>query len=385
MEIVTEGLDRCLIDVLNKYESCFNSNLGLQNLQQIKFENSTKAAVSNLLLMHLLKVESLSAGAADLMLQFLFNKDKKKDEVGICQKLDSSLLKRLLSSYVDKSLEDLVNESLNLAGLTGKVVLIKQRPQQDKDVLELNDGSFFSDVISILKLKNSKYLNPRIVCIDGYIESVSEIHRILEDASNLKENVFLFVRGISDDVAHTLKVNYDRGTLSVLPFIVNYDLDGVNLLNDIAVVSGGDVTSSLKGQLINNIDISCAPRVDYISTSDSGVLIENVATKANVDQHINFLQKKLLELDQVAAKDLISKRIKNLGSNRVTISLRIDQNISKRSFMIDRALRATKIASTHGVVEVNDRLYPLTSFTIAKLYCQQFLNEYRNLGTIISI
>lgn len=384
MEIVTKELDIHLASILKNYKNCLNTNLGLQTLQQLKFETSTKNAISSLLLTYLIKVETLSAGASDLMLQLLLNVDKnnKIDSNNLCQKLDGVNLKMLLSTYVDKGLEDLVHEALCLAGLNGKVVLLNQ--QHNEDIIELNDGSFFPDVISILKLKNSKYLSPKVICIDGYIESVSEIHRILEDASQIKDNIFLFVRGMSDDVAHTVKVNCERGSLSILPFIVKYDLDGVNLLNDIAIVSGGDLISTLKGQLINNVDISLAPRVDYINISDTGILVEKHNTRLNVDRHILLLQKKLLEVELTATKELMSKRIKNLGSNRVTISLKADRNTYKRSFMIDRALRAIKIAATHGVIEYNGNLYPLTSLKVAEHYYNSFFKEYNRLGCIIS-
>lgn len=384
MEIVTKELDIHLASILKNYKNCLNTNLGLQTLQQLKFETSTKNAISSLLLTYLIKVETLSAGASDLMLQLLLNVDKnnKIDSNNLCQKLDGVNLKMLLSTYVDKGLKDLVHEALCLAGLNGKVVLLNQ--QHNEDIIELNDGSFFPDVISILKLKNSKYLSPKVICIDGYIESVSEIHRILEDASQIKDNIFLFVRGMSDDVAHTVKVNCERGSLSILPFIVKYDLDGVNLLNDIAIVSGGDLISTLKGQLINNVDISLAPRVDYINISDTGILVEKHNTRLNVDRHILLLQKKLLEVELTATKELMSKRIKNLGSNRVTISLKADRNTYKRSFMIDRALRAIKIAATHGVIEYNGNLYPLTSLKVAEHYYNSFFKEYNRLGCIIS-
>jgi chaperonin GroEL (HSP60 family) len=384
VEIVTTNLENCLNDVLKQYKSCFEANLGLQVLQQLKFESSTKRAVSNLLLSHLIKVESLASGASDLMLGYLFEDRIFDVDNDNCQKLNKENLKNLISTYVDVSLKDMTYEALCIAGLNGKVVLTKQQTQQDSDILELNDGSFFPEVISIFKLKNSKYLNPRIACIDGYIESVSEIHHLLEEASRLKENIFLFVRGISDEVVHTLKVNYDRGTLTVLPFIVKYDLDGVNLLNDIAIVTGGDVISSLKGQLISSVKLSTCHRVDYINVSDAGVLIEKLETRNKVNEHVHFLQKKLLELNEDTSKEFIAKRIKNLGSNRVTISLKLDHNATKKSFMIDRALRATKVAATHGVVEINNKLYPLATFNIAKTYYNLFLKEYRDLGAIIS-
>jgi len=382
VEIVTNDLESYLAEVLKVYSSCFKTGLGLQGAQRLSFNNLTSRAVANFLLSQLIKVEAISPGASDLMLDMLISDDLIVDS---CVKLREDNLKKLLSTFVDESLWNLAYDALTLAGLTGKVVLMKHQAKQDKDSIELNSGSFFPDVMPVLKLKNSKFIDPKIVCIDGYVESVSEIHRILEDASRLKDSVFLFLRGASPDVTHTLKVNYDRGTLSVIPFIVNYDLDGVNLLNDIAIVSGGDVVSSLKGQLISSVDISTCPRVDYVNLSDTGVLIEKKSTVLSVSLHVSHLQKKLLETEADAGKDLLAKRIKNLGSNRVTISLRHDENIAKRSFMVDRALRATKAALTHGVAVYRNKLYPLTSLKIAKHYRDHFLNDYRNLGCVVPI
>lgn len=383
MEIVTgqENLQEYLNSVLIQYKACFKADLGLQTLQKIKFESKIKNAIANLLLSYLTKVESLAAGASDIMLGYLIDNQIPTIQRDSCQKLNKENLKKLMSTYVDGYLKELTYEALCIAGLNGKVVLTKQQSQQDCDVLEFNNGSFFPEVISIFKLKNSNYLNPKIVCIDGYIESISEIHHLLEDASRLKENMFLFVRGISEEVIHTLKVNYDRGTLVVLPFIVKYDLDGVNLLNDIAVVAGCELISSLKGQLISSIKLSMCPRVDYVNVSDIGVLIEKKETRNEVDKHIYFLQQKILE--ESMSKDFLSKRIKNLGSNRVTISLRSDKNTTKKTFMIDRALRATKIANTHGVIDIDNKLYPLAAFNIAKIYCDLFLNSYKSIGTIV--
>ena len=102
----------------------------------------------------------------------------------------------------------------------------------------------------LLKDDNLFLRDARIACIDGYVESVSELHLLLEELSEAKVPCFLFVRGMSEDVLHTIKTNNDRKTLMVFPYIVPFDLDSVNTIVDIAVSAGTDVLSNLKSDKI---------------------------------------------------------------------------------------------------------------------------------------
>lgn len=354
---------------------------GLQAISSLKFQKNSEARIFELLMSHAIKAEAVAPGSAEILFKLLSG-DAPIDSSVL--PLSSHNIDQLLSTFSKGSIKNIVKSALEMAGLHGKIVLSAVPVNGENEVVELNSGSFFSDVQPAFSLKSSKFLNPKVLCIDGFIESVSEVHRILENASKSQETIIMFLRGLSDEVIHTLKVNYDRGTLSVVPVITKYDLDGVNLLNDIAVVSGGDVVSSLKGQLISAIDISSSPRVDVVDITSSGVLIENSKTAAAIDLHIFQLQQKLISQEHSASQELLAKRIQSLGTNRVSIKLLDDHNRSKKSFMIDRCLRAVKSASTYGICECMGKIYPYSSIRSANFYYQQLKELIENLGCIVA-
>jgi hypothetical protein len=215
------------------------------------------------------------------------------------------------------------------------------------------------------------------------VENVSEIHHLLESAAKSKETIVAFFRGLSEEVSHTLKVNYDRGTVSFIPIIVKFDIDGANLLKDIALVSQGDVVSSLKGNLISSIGFDSLPRIDVASVSGSEVVIENKSVAGLVDLHIAQLQKKIFSAENEATVEALTKRIQRLGINQVSIHLADNKDKTKRSFMIDRCLRAIKCASTHGVAQLEDRIYPISTISSAEFYCQQLHETMNSMGMII--
>jgi hypothetical protein len=149
---------------------------------------------------------------------------------------------------------------------------------------------------------------------------------VLQDTSSSKDTIILFVRGLSNEVLHTLKVNYDRGSLRVIPVLVKYDLTGVNVLNDIAITNFSDVVSSNKGQLINNLDITNFSRVESVDVTLTGTLIENSKASQVIDAHIKRLQEKIINSDNQYEKDVLENRIQNLGMNRITIRLKEAEN-----------------------------------------------------------
>lgn len=357
-----------------------NDGLDIQNVLNMKVFDACDQATLSMVIDYVIKSEAIAPGAPEIFLDSFFV-NKKQDPTPV--HFNRLILQELLSTYSKEDVKELVYEALELAGLHGKIVISHQSSNSSIDLVELENGSFFSGVNASISLKSSKFLNPRVICIDGFLESVSEIHRILEDAASSKEIVFIFVRGISDEVNHTLKVNYDRGTLSVIPMVVKYDLDGANLLVDIATVSNNDVVSSLKGQLISAIDIFSFQRVESIDISPVGVSIQNQSSRQKVDRHIFNIQNKINSSNNDIEKEILAKRIQNLGTNRVLIRLTDDHKRKKKSFDIDRCLRAVKSACSYGTAKYLGKVYPLAALKAGAFYYEKFQESTKTIGSVV--
>lgn len=361
-----------------KYANSHSAATSMQSMHLLTFNDKCEKQIYELLLSHLIKAESIAPGGFEGFLAFLEKKEIKIDSAIF----DKNFLEKILKTfcYSDYSL---LKDCFDLAGLKGKLILSQHPINGDIDLIEANTGCFFSNLIPTFELKATKFLDARLVCIDGFIESVSEINRILEDAVISKENILLFVRGISEEVNRTLKINYDRGSLCVIPVIVKYDLKDVNTLVDISICNNSDVVSFLKGELISNINIISYDRVDSVDITKDGILIENNSASVRLDYHIKNLQIKSLESDNQYEKDSLTNRIQNLGTNRITIKLRDGKNKKERSLMIDRGIRAIKSSMTYGVCEVNEKIYPSAGITAGIFYANKFLSMVQSLGSIL--
>lgn len=141
--------------------------------------------------------------------------------------------------------------------------------------------------------------------------------------------------------------------------------------------------SFLKGELINNIDITRYDRVDSVDITRDGLLIENNSATFRLDLHVRNLQIKSQESINQYEKDSLTNRIQNLGTNRLTIKLKDGKNKKERSLMIDRAIRGVKSSITYGVCEIDSKIYPCAGIAAGIFYANNFISAVNSLGSII--
>ena len=223
--------------------------------------------------------------------------------------------------------------------------------------------------------------------IDGIIETVGEIHKILQYLNENKRPAVFFTRGFSEEVIATLGVNAQRQTLDVVPVVVPYTPVHVNTLNDIAITCGCDVVSSLKGELISSIDIAEYTPVDMIKINSQNSIIINERTKSQVGVHITHLTQQNIKASEkekspaaiLEKTKLIQARIQALTGRCVMISLGPQEEHRKGILMdhIKAMLSVTKHIPQYGILKCKDILevlekMPHSDFKLS--LCKSFIS-----------
>ena len=221
-------------------------------------------------------------------------------------------------------------------------------------------------IISAASSRNSiEFSNPKICVIDGIVERVSEINGLIH--SSYKQNCPLIIvaRGFNDDVQNTLGVNFNTGNLSVVPFCVPYDELGANLVNDICVVSGCDIVSSLKGDVISSVLWDDVVNVEKASVDlqKGSLIIQNNLTLNNVAIHKSKVREKfLIKSGRDAVDDgglstsALEKRLSCLMGDGVRLSVGSDLNdawgITKDR--VETQIKILKDGSKFGIVDIDE-------------------------------
>ena len=230
--------------------------------------------------------------------------------------------------------------------------------------------------------------NARVLIVDGYVENESEIRKLLEWCAKEGERLLLCCRGFSDDVIHTLAVNRARGTLSAYAITIPFNENDANSLVDIATILGGDVVSSLKGQLISMVDPTSMPRASHARLHHNILEINHSDARMRVDRlAINIREK--LETAEFEAIAPLEKRLKRLTGSTMIIRLCSGIDHILRCEQWDLALRTVQVA-VRGVVEVSNnkewpsrKLIPLLSEATAYQYARKLVERLESITDIV--
>lgn len=392
LELLLSNVDS---DILSLNKEGIILHTKLQLIFNFKPGNHLEQKMMEIILNHAMAAEKLGPGAFDetirMTLEYLKQSNKGNtltpiknfsnghSSLATVDDIEKIVINNLEKS--DKKVSSMLREALALAGFGGRILV--EKTSNLTPSVELVRGYTFETQPAWSV--STRLDEARAFVIDGYIESVSEIHHLLSAASEAKETAVMFVRGLSEEVIHTLKINYDRGTLKMIPILVKFDLDGINTVNDIAIVSGCDLVSSNKGDLISSIKYEEAPRLKSVIVYPNKVVIHHDNTSKNVAIHVATLRKKRSEpsvVDDVG--NLYDKRIRTLSPNHVIIRLINDKDYVKNSQAIDIALRTIKAIVDHGVLNDCGILMPYSTKIASVIHASKCHETLINLGSIIS-
>lgn len=334
----------------------------------------------------LLQAESLAGNSANIgliyclsLLKNVLASDTLKgmSDVALLSQYETILLKlkeAIENSYQVPNLEDLeqiiekvcedrllaqvVVGAMKVAGLQGKIYF--ENGRQHNFVVERRTGynfktkpyKFFLDSSGVWERQNV-----RVLLIDGVLEQVSEIDQILNAALTNKQSGMIVCRGFSEEVIATLKANFDRGLIDVMPVRINSDLESINILNDMASVCGCDIVSSLKGDLISCVKWDSLPVINKVRCLLDKTTIEEEKTRNSVNAQIKHLLAKRFDnqnLEDVV--NLIDERIKALTSESVIVRLPVMTHLQNQTAKgkFDTSLRTVKAVLNNGLMTFGD-------------------------------
>jgi chaperonin GroEL (HSP60 family) len=264
-----------------------------------------------------------------------------------------------IKNYCSDSLaSSMLLQACVLTGHSGQIYV--DSSPSTKNSIELTNGYTFQfgleeNFCASSKTNEWKEYSPKVIIIDGVIETVGEINRVLEYCHNENSSCIIFARGFSEEVLGTLSVNKARETLNVVPVLVPFDLEGINSLVDLAVICDTEIVSSIKGDAISAIDPYELATVDYINASTNSITITNESTKAQVQVHSRKILERKNETSIQDKKDLYNKRVKSLSSVCTNIKIAgkgLEQDILK--LRIQHGINMLKHICRFGCINLNN-------------------------------
>jgi len=212
------------------------------------------------------------------------------------------------------------------------------------------------EFLQATKNSNFSMFDVKAIVYDGVIETVGEIHHALEYLSNNQQDLVLVARGFGDDVLNTLAVNYNRGSLKVIPAKLLFSLESINTLKDFSVAGNAEYIDSTSGKSMSGVDFKELDSIHHIEIDGHKCNMRNPKTLKRVSSLIRQINKKIEQTEVEDKKEILQKRVNSLNGRKTTIylgsHLRSSKGITK-----DRILSTIGILNTisrHGILNLKD-------------------------------
>jgi len=196
--------------------------------------------------------------------------------------------------------------------------------------------------------------NPMILMADSRFTTVKELLPILEGVSNQNRSLLIVAEDIDSEALATLIVNKMRGTIKVAAVKAPEFGDRRKLvLDDMAVLTGGQVFSSEKGMKLDKFQWEWFGEARLVTiTKDQTTIVDGKGDTEKIESRINELQAQIEKANSSFEQEKLQERLAKFigGVAIIHVGGNTESEMREKKDRVDDALHATKAAIEEGIV-----------------------------------
>jgi chaperonin GroEL len=196
--------------------------------------------------------------------------------------------------------------------------------------------------------------DPYILIADKKFTTVKELLPILEAVSNQNKPLVLIAEDIDGEALATLIVNKARGILKVVAVKApDFGDRRKLLLEDIAIMTGGQVFSTEKGMKLDKFSWDWFGQARVVTVNkDETTIVDGKGDTEKIQQRIEELQTQIDKANSPYEKEKLQERLAKFigGVAIVHVGGYTEAEMREKKDRVDDALQATKAALEEGIV-----------------------------------
>ena len=261
-------------------------------------------------------------------------------------------------SAQDKAIGDLIAEAMDKVGKDG-VITVEESSTTGLE-LEFTEGmQFDKGYISPYFVTDADrmetILEDAYILISGQkISALGEILPVLEKVAQASKPLLIIAEDVDGEALSTLVVNRMRGTFaSAAVKAPGFGDRRKSMLQDIAILTGGQVISAEVGLKLEQIDIEMLGKARRIVISkDNTTIVDGAGNKNDVAARVTEIRREIENTDSDWDREKLQERVAKLagGVCVIKVGAHTEVELKEKKHRLEDAISATRAAVEEGIV-----------------------------------
>jgi chaperonin GroEL len=263
-----------------------------------------------------------------------------------------------ISANNDEEIGEILAEAMDKAGEDGVITVEEGRGIETE--LELVEGMQFDKgykspyFVTDQENMVAELENARILIYDDEISSIQEIVNLLESVAQDGDDFLIISEDIEGEALATLVVNKLRGQLNVAAVKApGFGDRRQQMLQDIAVLTGGELVSSDKGMDLERTGLQQLGTANKVTiTDDATTIVEGAGDPADIEDRVGQIRRQIESTDSDYDREKLEERLAKLagGVGVINVGAATEPEMEEKKARVEDALQATRAAVAEGVI-----------------------------------
>jgi chaperonin GroEL len=261
-------------------------------------------------------------------------------------------------SAQDRKIGDIIAEAFDKVGKDG-VITVEESPTMGLEI-EFTEGmQFDKGYISAYFITDQDRMEAvledvYILLHGGKISSMADFLPLLEKVAQGKKPLLVIAEDVDGEALSTLVVNKIRGLLAVVAVKApGFGDRRKAMLEDMAVLTGGEVVSEEVGLKLDNVGLDTlghARRV--VVTKDTTTIVDGDGDQAAIDDRVRQLRNEIENSDSDWDREKLQERVAKLSGGVCVLraGAATEVELKEKKHRLEDAISATRAAIEEGII-----------------------------------
>jgi chaperonin GroEL len=273
---------------------------------------------------------------------------------------DNAKIKQVasISANNDEAIGTLIADAMQKVGTEG-VITVEEAKGTETEVKTVEGMQFDRGYLSPYFVTNAENMeadldNAFILIYDKKVSTMKELLPVLEKTAQTGRPLLIIAEDVDGEALATLVVNKIRGALKVAAVKApGFGDRRKAMLQDIAILTGGQVISEETGLKLENATLEDLGRAEKITVDkDNTTIVNGVGSKESIQARIAEIKAQIDKTTSDYDREKLQERLAKLagGVAVLYIGAATEVEMKEKKDRVDDALHATRAAVEEGIV-----------------------------------